>query len=663
MAQIPVIMQIPVLVQITADINVYVTAAWVDAAVFLFIMAIMAGGAFSVDLIRDAEAYIRRYHMIEPGDLVAAGVSGGADSICLLLVLDALRERLGFHLAVVHVNHNLRGRDADADEAYVRRLCSERGIPLYVYSYPVREIAKSEKKGMEETGRLLRQRAFRSALDTFAASLGLSEAEQTRSGVNQEENEMPRGKGEVNQTENGVNRAESRVNQAENELPQPGEGIKPAGRRVALAHHANDLAETVLFQAVRGSSLSGLAGIRPVSLMDATWGNDDFAFTQEILSGETEDGLSLIGKIRGGLSLSGKARGGLSLSGKTRDGISLERRQERMTVIHPLLFARRKELETWLTEQGIAWRTDATNQDEEYARNGLRNKVIPYLEAHVNAAAVQHIRDLAEDAAQADAYLQAEARKKEAKLLDLHPLFPAAYSTIVSEDQASCAADRILIRDALVQEPEVLQRYILMDALTAVSGRKKDLGREQIRQLQALFSLSAGKRTDLPYGVQAVRVYNGVELRQAEAVSGASEEPVPVPVPVTGTGTCCFGEWRFTCTVTIRTPGSVKKIPPNRYTKRFDYDKIGNSIVFRTRRPGDRMAVTADGQTKKLKDYFINEKIPRDERDRIPLLASGQRIFWVIGGRISEDSKISGDTVRVLQITAERLQDDHHAIQ
>ncbi|MGN0363113.1 MAG: tRNA lysidine(34) synthetase TilS [Bilifractor sp.] len=521
-----------------------------------------------MDLVRDAEAYIRKYHMIEQGDFVVAGVSGGADSVCLLLVLDALQTRLGFHLAAVHVNHNLRGQAADEDEAYVRMLCRERDIPLYVYSYPVREIAKSEKKGLEETGRLLRQKAFYSALDAFASVRNMSGTDQT-------------------------------------------------GRKVALAHHANDLAETVLFQAARGSSLAGLAGIRPVSLLE---------------------------------------------SGS---------RGHKLMVIHPLLFALRRELEAWLVEKGIVWRTDATNQDEEYARNGLRNRVIPYLEEHINEAVVRHIRDLSEDAAQADAYLHTEAARREEKMLEVHPDFTSGYGgeslmTAASGVQDAGAAGSVLIRDTLTLEPEVLQRYILMDALTVVTGKKKDLGREQLRQLQVLFSLSAGRRMDLPYGVRAVRTYDGVELqrktedieaeyggpaRSAES-NGRTEE---VPVPVRGNGVCRFGAWKFTCAVKERTPGAMQKIPPNRYTKRFDYDKMGTGIVFRTRRPGDRMVVTVDGKTKKLKDYFINEKIPRDERDRIPLLASGETVFWVVGGRISEDCKISENTVRVLEIIAERV--------
>lgn len=572
-----------------------------------------------MDLIREADAYIRRFHMIDEGDVVIAGVSGGADSVCLLLVLNALREKRSFHLAAVHVNHNIRGADADADEEYVRTICRERKIPLYVYSFPVTEIARREKRGLEETGRLLRQQAFRDAV-CKAERLFLSEATGERAD----------------------NPKRRRVTEAR------GRGGAAGGVKIALAHHANDLAETALFQAVRGSSLAGLAGIRPVSRIDAAW---DDAHAKELIHQQTP----------------------------LEDGTAWEdARTEELMVIHPLLFVRRREIEAWLREQNICWRTDATNLDEGYSRNCLRQRVIPYLEEHLNPEAVRHIRELAEDAAEADEYLHAEARKRESELVE-----------VGSNGDGGVI---VFLKDAVMQEAEVIQRYILMDALEMVSGRKKDLGREQLRQLRELFSMSAGKGVDLPYGVRAVRRYDGIRLVRGDAALScgsrdlsrggtdlcsesrdlsrrdaelcterkdlscrSSDLAQSAAVPVTGEGTFFFRGWRFTCRQMRGYPGAEKKIPLNRYTKYFDYDKIGTNIVFRTRLAGDRIAVTDTGQTKKLKDYFINEKIPRDERGEIPLLASGQRIFWVVGGRISGDCRITDKTKNILEITAEEM--------
>ena len=79
-----------------------------------------------------------------------------------------------------------------------------------------------------------------------------------------------------------------------------------------------------------------------------------------------------------------------------------------------------------------------------------------------------------------------------------------------------------------------------------------------------------------------------------------------------------------------------EKIPEKSYTKWFDYDKIKNGAALRTRHPGDFLQVLQSGGTKKLKDYFIEEKIPRDQRDSRLLLADGNHIIWVVGGRISD---------------------------
>ena len=78
---------------------------------------------------REVERFIRKHGMIGKGDVVIAGVSGGADSVCLLFVLCALREKIGFQVKEFHVNHGIRGADADAAEAYVRKLCQELGVP------------------------------------------------------------------------------------------------------------------------------------------------------------------------------------------------------------------------------------------------------------------------------------------------------------------------------------------------------------------------------------------------------------------------------------------------------------------------------------------------------------------------------------------------------
>ena len=92
-------------------------------------------------------------------------------------------------------------------------------------------------------------------------------------------------------------------------------------------------------------------------------------------------------------------------------------------------------------------------------------------------------------------------------------------------------------------------------------------------------------------------------------------------------------------------------IPKSAYTKWFDYDKIKNTIFIRTRKTGDYIQVTSSGGKKKIKDYFIDRKIPREERDDVLLLADGNHIMWIIGDRISEGYKVTSHTKRILVIS------------
>ena len=84
------------------------------------------------DLYFFVKDYIQRKNLIRPGEAVAAGVSGGADSVCLLLILEMLSREWGFYLCAVHVHHGLR-ESADADRTYVEELCGRLGVPLHCF--------------------------------------------------------------------------------------------------------------------------------------------------------------------------------------------------------------------------------------------------------------------------------------------------------------------------------------------------------------------------------------------------------------------------------------------------------------------------------------------------------------------------------------------------
>ena len=180
-------------------------------------------------------------------------LSGGADSVCLFFVLLKLQREIRFSLAAVHVNHGLRGADADADEQFVKELCEKYNVPLEISRIDLESIAKKRKQSLEEAGRDVRR-------ETFVRVM-----------------------------------------------------LQYSGNRIALAHHQNDNAETMLWNLARGTGLHGLGGIHPVN---GQW-------------------------------------------------------------IRPILCLNRQEIEAYLKEENQTYCTDLTNLETIYTRNKLRHQVIP----------------------------------------------------------------------------------------------------------------------------------------------------------------------------------------------------------------------------------------------------------------------------------------------
>ncbi|MGN0240600.1 MAG: tRNA lysidine(34) synthetase TilS [Candidatus Weimeria sp.] len=227
-----------------------------------------------MDFTEQTERFIRDSGMLRQKGSVTVGISGGADSVCLFLQLYKLRKRLGIDLKAVTVEHGIRGDESESDAEFSRKFCEERGIPCRIVHVDAPGRAAERGISLEEAARQLRYEAFFDNTDQ--------------------------------------------------------------GETIALAHHLEDQAETVIFHMIRGSGVRGLTGMRP----------------------ETE--------VRG------------------------------RRLIRPLLFATKQEITAELTREGISWRTDSTNSDISYARNRIRAVIIPEL-LQINAGAVRHICEAADD--------------------------------------------------------------------------------------------------------------------------------------------------------------------------------------------------------------------------------------------------------------------------
>ena len=252
------------------------------------------------EALRRVREMTERKKLVEPGTGIVVGFSGGSDSLCLLVMLEELSREMELSVTAVHVNHEIRGAEAERDEAFCRAFCEKRGIPLRVVTVDVPAYAKEQGIGVEEAGRIVRYRAF----ESVAAEVGAS--------------------------------------------------------CVAVAHHADDRAETILLHLMRGSGLRGLTGIS----MDSRPFSDP-----------------------------------------------------NLRLIRPLLALHKDEILADLALRGEEYCLDATNRDDDGDRNFLRNRVMPLLAAR-NAGAARNISKAGERLEAVREYLEERTDEACAAVID-----------------------------------------------------------------------------------------------------------------------------------------------------------------------------------------------------------------------------------------------------
>lgn len=234
-------------------------------------------------LLRKVRATIEKYGMLDKGDLVIVAVSGGPDSIALLHVLNSLRHLYGIDLHAAHFEHGIRGKESIEDMEFVKAFCEDLGVGLTIGSKDVPTYAKSEGLSLEHASRKLRYEFLESVM------------------------------------------------------------AQKSAKRIATGHTANDQAETILLNLLRGAGFVGLGGIR------------------------------------------------VALEGK---------------IIRPLIEVKREEIEEYLSQKGLNFRVDKTNLETHYERNRIRHILIPFLEKEFNPAIVDLLTRTATTFAMLNDYLQ-----------------------------------------------------------------------------------------------------------------------------------------------------------------------------------------------------------------------------------------------------------------
>lgn len=447
-----------------------------------------------MEFIDKVKETIKKNNLINSGDRVLIGVSGGADSVCLLLILNGLKEEFKFDISVLHFHHMIR-TEADKDAAFVEDLCKRLNVPFYFYKEDVIEYAKETGTTTEEAGRILRYKAFNECMKEHDINL------------------------------------------------------------LATAHHADDLAETMLLFLTRGTLLKGLSPI----------------------------------KVKNG------------------------------NTIRPLLNVTKEEIKEYLLRNSETYCDDATNNDNDYSRNYIRNEIMPRL-SKLNDKTTEHMVKTASFIDEAT------------EILD--DVVKTAESTFLRREN-----DRVVILNEAVNEKSYIKKSIIYNALVETCGRMKDIANIHVDEVLALFDKQVGRIINLPYSMIARREYDGVSVRLSadeadEATEKSNKSEINYKVR------------------TFAYDGSAD-FPQKTYTKWFDYDIIKDNFEIRKVRDDDVIVVLKHGGSKKVADLLKDMKVPLDERKDVYVLATGNYAYWVIGIRMGEDAKITPDTKKILEITIE----------
>lgn len=312
-------------------------------------------------------------------------------------------------------------------------------------------------------------------------------------------------------------------------------------------------------------------------------------------------------------------------------GIPLKRDR----IVRPFLCVERKEIESYLACLQQDFCCDKTNQDVYYRRNQIRHEVLPLLNG-INQQSLFHINRTAFLMGEIADYIRMQA-EKELKTAEIEP----------TQDGVS----REMCWDSLREHPAFFQREVLHRFLLDEWRGVKDIGWVHLESLRLLAEGKRGNSLSLPGGRVAWKTQNGIALGNSlPAASKELPENIEVSPEELHQTEKRFFYGAYQICLRLRDYDGKEKIPGKIYTKWFDYDKIKNNIHIRKREKGDYLLISRDGATKKLQDYFVNEKVPASCRDEVPLLCEGSHVIWVIGYRISEYYKVDTNTKYILEV-------------
>ena len=300
--------------------------------------------------------------------------------------------------------------------------------------------------------------------------------------------------------------------------------------------------------------------------------------------------------------------------------------------IRPLIAIQRKEIKQYLEGERIDFIVDSSNLKKDYLRNKIRLSLMPLIE-EMNPNIIDTLSRTAAIFREEERYFEILVAK--------------ALMKLISRKTNS----RIeLFLSPLVAMEKIILRRTLRRAIDETKGLR-GISFVHIEDIIELIKIGrAGDRLYLPHGMRAIKAYSTFTLTSEPPVRlGAYSLEVP--------GETVLKEARILIQASIQESqeSEIKDRKPSDIFAAFDADRLIFPLMIRPRKEGDFFYPHGFGKKKKLQDFFVDEKVPRDERDAIPLIVSGENIIWVIGYRGDERFKVKDETKRVLKLEVKKL--------
>ena len=306
-------------------------------------------------------------------------------------------------------------------------------------------------------------------------------------------------------------------------------------------------------------------------------------------------------------------------------------------LVRPLLHLTREELQTSLRERHETWREDTTNLDRSIPRNLIRHEVLPILRT-MNAQA---------DAALARA---ADALRVDAELLET--LANAAYLQVV---KAGNDDNSVIVSGELTKLPAALATRVARYALETANPE----GSYGLEEARALCAFAAGGVDSHLSGLRMERFGSSAVLliRRVDQVHQVHQVPaVDFPelrLGIPGTVEAPYGSWSLSAEGPLPRPASVDH---GSGTAVVDARELGDHLIVRPRRPGDRLQPLGAPGRKKVQDVLVDRKVPKDDRDRVPIVTTEKGdIVWVAGQVLAEPFRVTSLTSSVVILTLRRI--------